>query len=136
MYKLLNENQNKNNLKEEYDKLVTDYMSSKNNSKEETILILYEEFIKDMINYIVFNITKMDELINNKTNKKTNIDINSYLKAFIDKLLNILEMNAIINNDEDFIKLFYASISQLLLDEENNKMKLIYILFLKYFYHT
>jgi len=133
MYKLLNENQNKNNLKEEYEKLVTNYMSSKSNSKEETILILYEEFIKDMINYIVFNITKMDELVNNKNNKKTNIDINSYLKAFIDKLLNILEMNSIINNDEDFIKLFYASISQLLLDEENNKMKLIYILFFKIF---
>ena len=35
MYKLLNENQNKNSLKEEYSKLISNYSSSKKLSKEE-----------------------------------------------------------------------------------------------------
>ena len=84
MYKFFNENQNKNTLKEDYEKLISSFSSSNKISKEEAILILYEEFTKDIINYISYNIIKMDELSNNK---KNNIDINLYLKAFIDKLL-------------------------------------------------
>ena len=66
MYKLFNENQNKNTLKEEYDKLISSFSSSKKITKEESSLILYEEFTKDIINYISYNIIKMDELSKNK----------------------------------------------------------------------
>ena len=130
MYKLLNENQNKNTLKEEYDKLISSFSSSKKISKEDSILLLYEEFTKDIINYITYNIIKMNDL---SKNEKKNIDLNSYLKAFIDKLLNILDMNIIINNDIDLNKLIYANISSLLIDEDNNNLKIIYILFFKLF---
>ena len=131
MYKLLNESQNKNTLKEEYDKLISNYSSSKKISNEESSLILYEEFIKDIINYISYNIIKMDEL---SKNKKNNIDLDSYLKAFIDKLLNILDMNAIINNNTDYYKLIYINISSFLIEDDNdNNLKFIYILFFKIF---
>ena len=64
--KLFNENQNKNELKEEYDKLISTFSSSKKITNEESSLILYEEFTKDIINYISYNIIKMDELSKNK----------------------------------------------------------------------
>ena len=127
MYKLFNENQNKNSLKEDYENLISTFSSSKKISKDESILILYEEFTKDIINYISYNLIKMDELSNNK---KKNIDLNLYLKAFIDKLLNILDMNTIINNNTDFYKLLYINISSLLIEEDN---KIIYTLFFKIF---
>ena len=111
MYKLYNENQNKNELKEEYNKLISYYSSSKKISKKESILLLYEEFSKDIINYISYNIGKMNELSKVKKNK---IDLYSYLKAFLDKLLNILDMNSIINNNEEYYKLLDINISLLL----------------------
>ena len=126
MYKLLNENQNKNSLKEEYSKLISNYSSSKKLSKEESILLLYEEFTKDILNYISYNIIKMNELFKAK---KNNIDLDSYVKAFIDKLLNILDMNSIINNNTEYYKLLYINIASLLIDEEN----IIYALFFKIF---
>lgn len=130
MYKLLNENQNKNILKEEYDKLILSYSSNNKISKEESMLILYEEFTKDIINYISFNIIKMGEL---SKNKKGNIDLNLFLKAFIDKLLNILDMNTIININSSFFKLIYINISIILTDEDNNNLNIIYTLFYKIF---
>ena len=104
MYKLLNENQNKNTLKDEYEKLLLSTNSTKKLSKEDSSLLLYEEFNKDIINYITSNIIKMDELSKNQKNK---IDLNLYLKAFIDKLLNILDMNSIITNTSEFYNLLY-----------------------------
>ena len=50
MYKLLNENQNKNILKEEYEKLVSSISATKKLSKEESSISLYEDFNKDIIN--------------------------------------------------------------------------------------
>ena len=126
MYKLLNENQNKNSLKEEYSKLLSFYSSSKKLSKEESILLLYEEFTKDILNYISYNILKMNELFKAK---KNNIDLDSFVNAFIDKLLNILDMNSIIINNTDYYKLLYINIASLLIDEEN----IIYSLFFKIF---
>ena len=61
--------------------------------------------------------------------KKNNIDLDSYVKAFIDKLLNILDMNSIINNNTEYYKLLYINIASLLIDEEN----IIYALFFKIF---
>ena len=131
MYKLFNENQNKNTLKEEYDKLISSFSSSNKITNEESSLLLYEEFTKDIINYISYNIIKMDEL---SKNKKNNIDLDSYLKAFIDKLLNILDMNTIINSNAEFYKLIYINISSFLIEEDNdNTLKFIYILFYKIF---
>ena len=104
MYKLLNENQNKNILKEEYEKLVSSISATKKLSKEESSISLYEDFNKDIINYITSNIIKMEELSKNKNNK---IDLNVYLKAFIDKFLNILEMNILITNAYEFHNLIY-----------------------------
>ena len=128
MYKLLNENQNKTSLKEEYTKLITTFSSSEKITTEESELLLYEEFTTDIINYIIYNITNMEELF--KTNKN-NIDLNLYLKAFIDKLLNILDLNTIITNNKDYYKLIYVNISLILLEEDNNKN--IYPLFFKIF---
>ena len=57
MYKLLNENQNKNALKEEYEKLISSTSSSKKLSKDESSLLLYEDFNKDIINlFILFKL--------------------------------------------------------------------------------
>ena len=131
MYKLFNENQNKNALKEEYDKLILTFSSSKKITNEESSLLLYEEFIKDIINYISYNILRMNGLSNNK---KNNIDLDSYLKAFIDKLLNILDMNTLINSNAEFYKLIYINISSFLIEDDNdNNLKFIYILFFKIF---
>jgi len=127
MYKLLNENQNKNALKEEYEKLISSTSSSKKLSKDESSLLLYEDFNKDIINYIISNIMKMDELSKSKKNK---IDLNLYLKAFIDKLLNLLDMNALITSNYEFYNLLYDNISILIL-EDNNENKFCYILFYK-----
>ena len=127
MYKLLNENQNKNALKDEYEKLILSTSSSKKLSKDESSLSLYEDFNKDIINYIISNIMKMDELSKNKKNK---IDLNLYLKAFIDKLLNLLDMNALITSNYEFYNLLYDNISLLIL-EDNQEFKFCYILFYK-----
>ena len=127
MYKLLNENQNKNALKDEYEKLILSTSSSKKLSKDESSLSLYEDFNKDIINYIISNIMKMDELSKNKKNK---IDLNLYLKAFIDKLLNLLDMNALITSNYEFYNLLYNNISLLIL-EDNQEFKFCYILFYK-----
>jgi len=127
MYKLLNENQNKNALKDEYEKLIISTSSAKKLSKDESSLLLYEDFNKDIINYIMSNIMKMDELSKNKKNK---IDLNLYLKAFIDKLLNLLEMNSLITSNYEFYNLLYDNISLLIL-EDNNEYKFCYILFYK-----
>ena len=127
MYKLLNENQNKNALKDEYEKLILSTSSSKKLSKNESSLSLYEDFNKDIINYIISNIMKMDELSKNKKNK---IDLNLYLKAFIDKLLNLLDMNALITSNYEFYNLLYDNISLLIL-EDNQEFKFCYILFYK-----
>ena len=125
MYKLLNENQNKNALKDEYEKLILSTSSSKKLSKDESSLSLYEDFNKDIINYIMSNIMKMDELSKNKKNK---IDLNLYLKAFIDKFLNLLDMNALITSNYEFYNLLYDNISLLIL-EDNQEFKFCYILF-------
>ena len=127
MYKLLNENQNKNALKDEYEKLILSTSSSKKLSKDESSLSLYEDFNKDIINYIISNIMKMDELSKSKKNK---IDLNLYLKAFIDKLLNLLDMNALITSNYEFYNLLYDNISLLIL-EDNQEFKFCYILFYK-----
>jgi len=127
MYKLLNENQNKNALKDEYEKLILSTSSSKKLSKDESSLSLYEDFNKDIINYIISNIMKMDELSKNKKNK---IDLNLYLKAFIDKFLNLLDMNALITSNYEFYNLLYDNISLLIL-EDNQEFKFCYILFYK-----
>ena len=127
MYKLLNENQNKNALKDEYEKLILSTSSSKKLSKNESSLSLYEDFNKDIINYIISNIMKMDELSKNKKNK---IDLNLYLKAFIDKFLNLLDMNALITSNYEFYNLLYDNISLLIL-EDNQEFKFCYILFYK-----
>ena len=127
MYKLLNENQNKNTLKDEYEKLLLSTNSTKKLSKEDSSLLLYEEFNKDIINYITSNIIKMDELSKNQKNK---IDLNLYLKAFIDKLLNILDMNSIITNTSEFYNLLYINLSSLILEDEN-EYKFCYVLFFK-----
>ena len=70
---------------------------------------------------------KMDELSKSKKNK---IDLNLYLKAFIDKLLNLLDMNALITSNYEFYNLLYDNISILIL-EDNNENKFCYILFYK-----
>ena len=127
MYKLLNENQNKNTLKDEYEKLLLSTNSTKKLSKEDSSILLYEEFNKDIINYITSNILKMDELSKNQKNK---IDLNLYLKAFIDKLLNILDMNSIITNTFEFYNLLYINLSSLILEDEN-EYKFCYVLFFK-----
>ena len=127
MYKLLNENQNKNTLKDEYEKLLLSTNSTKKLSKEDSSLLLYEEFNKDIINYITSNIIKMDELSKNQKNK---IDLNLYLKAFIDKLINILDMNSIITNTSEFYNLLYINLSSLILEDEN-EYKFCYVLFFK-----
>ena len=127
MYKLLNENQNKNALKDEYEKLILSTSSSKKLSKDESSLSLYEDFNKDIINYIISNIMKMDELSKSKKNKN---DLNLYLKAFIDKLLNLLDMNALITSNYEFYNLLYDNISLLIL-ELNQEFKFCYILFYK-----
>ena len=127
MYKLLNENQNKNTLKEEYEKLISSISSTKKLSKEESSLLLYEDFNKDIINYITSNIIKMEELSKNKNNK---IDLNVYLKAFIDKFLNILEMNILITNTYEFHNLIYTNIS-LLIIEDKSEYKFCFVLFFK-----
>ena len=127
MYKLLNENQNKNSLKEEYEKLVSSISATKKLSKEESSISLYEDFNKDIINYITSNIIKMEELSKNKNNK---IDLNVYLKAFIDKFLNILEMNILITNTYEFHNLIYTNIS-LLIIEDKSEYKFCFVLFFK-----
>ena len=127
MYKLLNENQNKNILKEEYEKLVSSISATKKLSKEESSISLYEDFNKDIINYITSNIIKMEELSKNKNNK---IDLNVYLKAFIDKFLNILEMNILITNTYEFHNLIYTNIS-LLIIEDKSEYKFCFVLFFK-----
>ena len=127
MYKLLNENQNKNSLKEEYEKLVSSISATKKLSKEESSISLYEDFNKDIINYITSNIIKMEELSKNKNNK---IDLNVYLKAFIDKFLNILEMNILITNTYEFHNLIYNNIS-LLIIEDKSEYKFCFVLFFK-----
>lgn len=127
MYKLLNENQNKNILKEEYEKLVSSISATKKLSKEESSISLYEDFNKDIINYITSNIIKMEELSKNKNNK---IDLNVYLKAFIDKFLNILEMNILITNAYEFHNLIYTNIS-LLIIEDKSEYKFCFVLFFK-----
>ena len=127
MYKLLNENQNKNTLKEEHEKLISSISSTKKLSKEESSLLLYEDFNKDIINYITSNIIKMEEL---SKNKKTKIDLNLYLKAFIDKFLNLLEINTIITSTYEFYYLIYTNIS-LLLIEDNTEYKFCFVLFFK-----
>ena len=127
MYKLLNENQNKNTLKEEYEKLILSISSTKKSSKEESSLLLYEEFNKDIINYITSNIMKMEEL---SKSKKSKLDINLYLKAFIDKFLNLLEMNTIITGTSEYYNLLYTNISLLIL-EDNNEYKFSFVLFFK-----
>ena len=127
MYKLLNENQNKNSLKEEYEKLVSSISATKKLSKEESSISLYEDFNKDIINYITSNIIKMEELSKNKNNK---IDLNVYLKAFIDKFLNILEMNILITNAYEFHNLIYTNIS-LLIIEDKSEYKFCFVLFFK-----
>jgi hypothetical protein len=127
MYKLLNEYQNKNTLKDEYEKLKLSTSSTKKLSKEDSSLLLYEDFNKDIINYISSNIIKMNELSKNQKNK---IDLNLYLKAFIDKLLNLLDMNALITSNYEFYNLLYDNISILIL-EDNNENKFCYILFYK-----
>jgi hypothetical protein len=48
MYKLLNENQNKNTLKEEYEKLVSSISSTKKLSKEDSELLLFILKIKSI----------------------------------------------------------------------------------------
>jgi hypothetical protein len=70
---------------------------------------------------------KMDELSKSKKNK---IDLNLYLKAFIDKLLNLLDMNALITSNYEFYNLLYDNISILIL-EDNNENNFCYILFYK-----
>ena len=127
MYKLLNENQNKNTLKDEYEKLKLSTSSTKKLSKEDSSLLLYEDFNKDIINYISSNIIKMNELSKNQKNK---IDLNLYLKAFIDKFLNLLEMNTIIMNESEFYNLIYSNIASLII-EDNNEYKFCYFLFFK-----
>ena len=130
MYKLLNENQNKNTLKEEYEKLVSSISSTKKLSKEDSELLLYEDFNKDIINYISSNIIKMYDLSKNKNNK---IDLNSYLKTFIDKLLNLLDMNSIITSSSDYYDLIFTNIA-LLLIEDKSEYKFCYVLFFKIFF--
>ena len=127
MYKLLNENQNKNTLKDEYEKLKLSTSSTKKLSKEDSSLLLYEDFNKDIINYISSNIIKMNELSKNQKNK---IDLNLYLKAFIDKFLNLLEMNTIIMNESEYYNLIYSNIASLII-EDNNEYKFCYFLFFK-----
>ena len=127
MYRLLNENQNKNALKDEYETLLLNTSSERKISKEESSLLLYEDFNKDIIKYIITNIMKMDELSKNQKNK---IDLNLYLKAFIDKLFNLLEMNIIITNNFEFCSLIYFNITQLI-TEGNKEYKFCYILFFK-----
>ena len=127
MYKLLNENQNKNTLKEEYEKLISSVSSTKKSSKEESSLLLYEDFNKDIINYLTSNVIKMEEL---SKSKKTKLDVNLYLKAFIDKFLNLLEMNTIITSAFEFYNLLYTNIS-LLIIEDNSEYKLCFVLFFK-----
>ena len=126
MYKLLNENQNKNTLKEDYEKLVSSISSTKKISKDESLLLLYEDFNKDIINYITSNVIKMDEFTKSKKNKN---DLNLYLKAFIDKFLNLLDMNKIISSNFDFHNLIYSNIALLII--EDNEHKFCYVLFYK-----
>ena len=126
MYKLLNENQNKNTLKEDYEKLVSSISSTKKISKDESLLLLYEDFNKDIINYITSNVIKMDEFTKSKKNK---IDLNLYLKAFNDKFLNLLDMNKIISSNFDFHNLIYSNIALLII--EDNEHKFCYVLFYK-----
>ena len=127
MYKLINENQNKNALKDEYDKLVLSISSTKKLNNEETELYLYEDFNKDIINYISSNIVKMNELSKNKNNK---IDLNSYLKTFIDKFLDLLDMNALITSNSEYYNLIYTNIA-LLIIEDNSENKYCFVLFFK-----
>ena len=127
MYKLINENQNKNALKDEYEKLILAMSSTKKVSKDESSLLLYEDFNKDIINFITSNIIKMNELSKNKKNK---VDLNLYLKAFIDKFVNLIEMNSIITNASDFHNLLYTNISLIIL-EDNSEYKFCYFLFFK-----
>ena len=69
----------------------------------------------------------MEELSKNKNNK---IDLNVYLKAFIDKFLNILEMNILITNTYEFHNLIYTNIS-LLIIEDKSEYKFCFVLFFK-----
>ena len=126
MYKLLNENQNKNTLKDDYEKLVSSISSTKKLSKDESSLLLYEDFNKDIINYITSNVIKMDEFTKTKKNK---IDLNLFLKAFIDKFLNLLDMNKIISNNFDFHNLIYSNIALLIIEDIEHKFS--YVLFYK-----
>ena len=126
MYKIINDNQNKNNLIDEYNKFITTNSASANISKEEYSLQIYEEFTKDVINYIKYNISKMNVI----NNKNSNIEPNSYLKSFIEKLLKILEMNLLISSNFEYCHLLFINIA-LLLKESEKETNYIYIIFFK-----